>query len=211
MTNNKTVASYGLDRTGNELPAGYLTFMEPFIGRIDGRDWKSGGIKESGAGGDELAWYATSGALGVHITFQVNLTAGERPRSTRFTQMRHREMVLDNCRYHLENLKSLRFLAWRGIVHTPTRSQIELTFIARSMTFERPGYVEISSGTQQFAEIIAGNPFTRGTERMLKENAEEMGNAKIARVILISEGLRGRKKADGDNPLLHLVIELSSR
>ncbi|KAJ3566517.1 hypothetical protein NPX13_g7097 [Xylaria arbuscula] len=183
--------------------------MEPFIGHIDKQNWQASGIKEPGD--DELAWYATSKDLGVHITFQVNLTAGELPGSTRFTQMRHREMILDNCHHHFECLNSLHFLAWRGIVHTPTRHQIELTFNARSMNFEQAGHVELHDGTQELTDVIAGNPFTKGAERMLKENSEELGNAKILRVVLISEDLRDGKKADGDNPLVHLVIEISHR
>ncbi|KAI0102122.1 hypothetical protein GGR51DRAFT_562794 [Nemania sp. FL0031] len=203
-----TVESYNLVRTGNELRADYLTFIEPFIGRIDKTKWTAGGIQD--AERDKLVWYATSKGLGVHIIFQVNFTAGERPGSTRFTQMQHREMVLDNCRHHLGSLRSLRFLAWRGIVHTPTRNQIKLIFIAHNRNFEQAGHIELSS-EQQVTDVIAGNPFTKGTERMLREHAEEMGTAKILRIILISEGLRDGRKADGDNPLLHLVIELPSR
>lgn len=202
-----TVQDHGLVRRPQPGTGNYQ-FVEPYLGPGP-YGWTSATIRLPDAAEDEcLNWYGLSVSHNTYVTFQVALTDGEEPDAPRLTQMRYRDMTLDNIAAGGGDLAKLRFLATKSIFNEVSRDAIQKCFEDADMDFASPGVVEVRPGEQSFAAFVKSDPFARGHVSMLRASAAVLANPAIRRILLVSDGRTGTGKLDFTNPKLHMICEL---
>ncbi|KAI0418745.1 hypothetical protein F5X98DRAFT_385868 [Xylaria grammica] len=184
-----TISDYGLNRSFSGPETVDTKFMEPYIGPTGEASWLSFGVFHNE---ELLNFYAVSLQLNVYITYCIALTQGEGIGDKRETPMRHRDMMVDNYLAAGGNLKTWRYIVTHAIANAVTRDVIFRCFRAAGADYTQSGSVEVMPGDHEFVDVVFSNPFTRGIQGLLREYEEEMGKAKIKRVIFISEA-KGRK------------------
>ncbi|KAI0102458.1 hypothetical protein GGR51DRAFT_290997 [Nemania sp. FL0031] len=204
-----TVSDYGLVRRLLRPPHSRLDmgFIEQYMKRADIEkyrvSWVEYGI-DTGDGGFTLASYSISTSLKAYVTEYVYLTLTDQAGSRRYTPMRFPDMMVDNYLAAGGDLKTWQYIGARNIVNDAVRALIQEGFQLAGSDFNRAGTVEFLPENPVFETTIMANPFMQGIRRILREYEQDMGKAKIKRVIFISLGRSGTH----DIPDFHAVIEL---
>ncbi|KAI1132624.1 hypothetical protein F5Y10DRAFT_197673 [Nemania abortiva] len=201
----RTVSDYNLVRKPaiDQLMNWDVGFMELYLGPAGGApfsgSWKYYTVTNSR--GNELNLYAVSTVFQAYVTDIVFLTFSDKIGSERYTDMRYRDMMVDNYLAAGGDLKTWRYIGARRVVNEPTVRLAKKCFERAGPEFVRDGAtLEFRPGDAEFETIVMGNPFTRGLLALLREYEKEMGNAKIKRFTFIS--------LDPYDNSIHLVIEL---
>ena len=146
-----------------------------------------------------------------YVTICMGLTDGEERGDLRLTEMRYRDMTIDNIVTTGggdEAMTSLRFLATKFIMNDAARETIADCFRGCNKDITKPGDIEILPSDKCFEKCLKVNPFARGAKCMLKHRRDATAHAVIKRLIFISDGLKPSQKVDFMNPPLHMLCEL---
>ncbi|KAJ3574367.1 hypothetical protein NPX13_g4385 [Xylaria arbuscula] len=204
----QVVEFYGLNRENFPLQAGSseTKFMEPFTGPSKNAEYSSYRIHIVN-GASMLNWYLISVSLHSYITMYVDLTRNETIGSERCSIMKYRDMMVDNYLNAGGDLRTWRYIGVNGITNRVTHHLVTELFQARGGDIRKPFSVEVAPGDKEFADVMVGNPFTRGIQGLLRQYEKEMGHARIKRFVFMTEYVERRLNV---NPKCecHLVVEL---
>ncbi|KAI0147406.1 hypothetical protein GGR57DRAFT_477262 [Xylariaceae sp. FL1272] len=209
-----TIGDFGLVRTYLPPRMQDVAFLKDHLGEgmsdIELRDHfdESGVISDLGTPGRPYAWYAYSEHLNAYVTFYANTTVSWKLDSRRHTAMRYRDMIIDNIRSAGGDLKGLRWSIVKDVGNRAARAAIHEHFERAGKDWVTKCNVESYPSDGDWEELAARNPFTRCTEGLLREYAEQMGYTRITRVIFVSEGRRPPDSRQYGNPTVHMLIEL---
>ncbi|KAI1131903.1 hypothetical protein F5Y10DRAFT_261610 [Nemania abortiva] len=171
-----------------------------------------------------LNGYAVSPTHHAYATFCVELTS---PDGARHTDMRYRDMVVDNyisaCASAPtpEPVAKLRWLGVANIINACSRSTFAQIFQLTGHDILRPSSVEIrpvidlsdaNAGAGRLRNLLLNDPFTRGVLALLHHRARDVGHSFVKRFIFISRGYEGHEHSGDPSPLelrLDLVVELA--
>ncbi|KAI1808651.1 hypothetical protein F4811DRAFT_548656 [Daldinia bambusicola] len=98
--------------------------------------------------------------------------------------MKHRDIIVDNYKAAGGDLSTLRRIGVSFIVNTSVYGCIEAAFAVRGRVFPEIGEPD-SPG---WRELVRGNPFLRGQQKMLREYSAEFKNARIEKVTVAARG-----------------------
>ncbi|KAI1281689.1 hypothetical protein F5Y07DRAFT_353436 [Xylaria sp. FL0933] len=192
------VSQYGLIRTTEPTFSFEMEFMEPYVGKTE---WYGFRVHK---GEDTYSSYTVSPRLNAYVILSAYLTVdnclGAR---RRLTEMRLRDMMVDNYLEAHGDLSTWRYIGVNDITNDSTRSMIENTFSNRGVDTRVPGPVQLVPHDSDFSSATRQDPFIRSIRGLLREYETEMGMARIKRVIFISAGFVDFLAAD-----FHLVVEL---
>lgn len=190
----KTVEDYGLART-RILVEPQPSFVESFLPRPKPQDWQYNEVglpvghpANYGEASVFLNFYSYSRSHDAYITQYIWLTEGEEIASPRVTEMRYRDMTIDNIIAAGGRPEELRFLAIHNIINKAAMKSIARVFKMAGMDIDKTGVVTIHPGDHIFEECRASNPFLRGQGRLLEHSEDPTGGAFIKQVIFVSEG-----------------------
>ena len=207
VSGRERIEDYGLVRLGTEPNSDLCRFIEPYLGGGP-FNWESSKITLPGHE-DHLNWYSMSKSHDAYVTLCVGLTDGDERGDPRLTDMRYRDMTIDNIVASGGEgaLSSLRFLATRSIFNQSARDTIESCFRARGLDFMKPGSLEVKPGDECYSKCVKVNPFARGHRCMLRHCSDATDCALIKRLIFVNEGIDPRVPSFM-NPTLHMICEL---
>ena len=154
-----------------------------------------------------LSWYHVAPSLRTYITMYVELTEDDAIGAKRYTPMHYRDMMVDNYLTAGGDLRTWQYIGTNSIVNKPTRKLFEDVFQSRGIDSTQSGSVEFLPSDKRFADIMIANPFTRGIQGLLQKYERQMGNAKVKRLVFISDRVH-RPFLRGPKPEYNLVVEL---
>ncbi|KAI1454608.1 hypothetical protein F4805DRAFT_477337 [Annulohypoxylon moriforme] len=109
-------------------------------------------------------------------------------------KMKHRDIILDNWKAAGGELASLQKIAVTFITNNEAYVCIESAFGVRGIPLPDFGWVVVDLYVQKksrldhdspgWRELITGNPFLEGQQKMLRENKHQMNRAKIEKVTI---------------------------
>ncbi|KAI2642154.1 hypothetical protein GGS21DRAFT_487011 [Xylaria nigripes] len=211
-TERKTVAQYGLTRKADRsFDDTLVDFMDPYVDASEEarKSWRSFRICDPyGEIVEELDTYAVSPRLRAYVTLSVFLSMGTGTNAKRLSPMRHREMMVDNYRAAGGDLKTWRYIGVMEIVNEETVAVIAEAFKNAGSHVNHAGSVECEPKSEFYLQVIHRSPFTQGVLNLLRDYKEEMGHAKIKKVIFITVGLQLMDTFFHTRPEVHMVIEL---
>lgn len=156
-------------------------------------------------------FYSYSRAADAYITHYIWLTDGEDTAAPRFTEMRYRDMIIDNIVASGGRPESLRWLGVHNIINESATLSINRLFILNGMRTRDTGIVIVRPGDPRFEECRVSNPFLRGQGRLLEHSADPTGGAFIKQVIFVSEGFYSgatmTSSLGAEYPRLHMITE----
>ncbi|KAK7754525.1 hypothetical protein SLS62_003545 [Diatrype stigma] len=213
----KTIADHGLERI-RILVEPQPGFVEPYLPRPSPQDWQHNEVclpvghpANNGHAHAFLNFYSYSRSHNAYVTNYVWLTEDEEVGSPRFTEMRYRDMTIDNIIAAGGRPEELRFLAIHHIINKAATKSISRVFELAGMRSDETGVVTIRPGDHIFEECRASNPFLRGHGRLLEHSEDPTGGAFIKQVIFISEGfdLLRPSIASMEEPgtMVHMITE----
>ncbi|KAI1260636.1 hypothetical protein F5Y18DRAFT_247645 [Xylariaceae sp. FL1019] len=210
-----TIEDFDLFRTYFPPPSRKVAFLKDHLGEgmsdIEFADHFDEGVITDEPNEDnterKYAWYAYSEYLSAYVTIMANLTRSSDINSSRFTEMRYRDMIIANIQDAEGDLKTLQWLIVRDIGNEPAREAIREHFKRAEKDWMTKCTVEQHPSDGDWEELSSRNPFTRGTVGLLEKYAEQMGFAKIKRVLFVSDGRRVLESQAG-NPTVHILFEL---
>ncbi|KAI1340988.1 hypothetical protein F5Y15DRAFT_422861 [Xylariaceae sp. FL0016] len=221
-----TIADYGLVRGSFHYSYDEdFAFLSPFVGP-GSHGWQEYEVllpyQKNFAGdyGDLsprnsecINYYIVSAPARAYITSHVKLVRdGTNRDSPRVTGMRYRDMVVDNYESAGGDMRTLRWMATKDVLHDPTRDLVKRAFERAGKDLLEAGSVEVYPGDQHYAGAADLNPFTKGHIRLLSENGQLTGGAFVKKFVYISEGVRAEDYKDGElqwgSPVVHIVTEL---
>lgn len=155
--------------------------------------------------------YSYSPSANAYITQYIWLTKGEAVAAPRYTEMRWRDMIVDNIVASGGRPEALRWLGVHNIINDGATQSIEKLFALHDMQTVDSGIVVLRPGDPSFEECRASNPFLRGQGRLLEHSADPTGGAFIKQVILISDGFypgaTHTSSLGEEDPQLHMITE----
>lgn len=209
----KTVEDFGLKRISASFEPIDVSFGRRFF-NPNASDWQANSILVPETGRSMDRWhrlnsYALSLSQQAYIIFDVKTTSEEKIGSRRLTDMRAREMFIDNMRAASggsdEALKTVKWLGGDMIISAVATKSIEDAFLRAGTTIGKTdAVVEVTPADGPgFAACFENNPLTSVVRSVLRNHAKEMGNAFIKRFIFITHG----SDPFGD-PILSIIAEL---
>lgn len=158
-----------------------------------------------------INFYSYSQSTNAYITHYIWLTENEEVASPRFTEMRYRDMIIDNIVAAGGRPEALRWLGVHNIINECATKSIEKLFDMNNMRTMETGVVILRPGDPSFEECRASNPFLRGQGRLLEHSADPTGGAFIKQVMFISEGFypgaTPTSSLGAAEPRLHMITE----
>ncbi|KAI0804988.1 hypothetical protein GGR55DRAFT_681611 [Xylaria sp. FL0064] len=191
------VSQYGLIRSIGPTFRFDTEFMEPYVGNIE---WDGFRVYK---GDDTYSSYSVSPRLNAYVIISVDLTVGDDLGARRLTEMRLRDMMVDNYLDADGDLRTWRYIGVNDITNDAARLTIENSFSNHGVDTRVPGSIQLVPDDSDFPSVAAQNPFLRCIRGLLRQYEIEMGMARIKRVIFISAGFK-----DALDPDFHLVVEL---
>ncbi|KAI1659374.1 hypothetical protein F4813DRAFT_387486 [Daldinia decipiens] len=122
-----------------------------------------------------------------YVTHSVNMSIMPPPR------MKHRDMIVDNYKAAGGDLATFQRICVGFITNSSAYNCVESAFAARGLQFPDRESLHGPSGTLRrssepnstgWAELVHGNPFLEGQQKMLREYSREFNNARIKKVTI---------------------------
>ena len=170
-----------------------------------------------------LCIYAVSLDLCAYVVTSVFLTSGDGPFADRRTEMRHRDMMVDNYIAAGGDPKTWRWLGVASVLNGSAMRAFGATFEEKGMDFTEPCTLEFSPhdpdpATQRLVACNRDNQCVRGVESLVRRYGDElMGGARVKRFIFVSDGYPDWIKDElGNNSVLppgtanpdvHMLVE----
>ncbi|KAI1322852.1 hypothetical protein F5Y16DRAFT_415455 [Xylariaceae sp. FL0255] len=188
----KTVEDYFLVRSVYHQPRTMAQVFQNIIDPNSQPDWHAFVIRHPpvapGLLGDIVCQYAINPIHHAYVTFNIRLTYDEDHGSTRVTDMRHRDMIVDNFLAAGGDLKKLKWIGAHNVINTPARTAISNVFHELNADIGIPGHVVLDASHPLFGELTEYNACTQGIVRLCAEYSEETGRAQVKRFIFITQG-----------------------
>ncbi|KAI1137825.1 hypothetical protein F5Y05DRAFT_386497 [Hypoxylon sp. FL0543] len=158
-------------------------------------NWKAGHSSWSDRG------YTTSFATvpGIYVCFNID-TVGTEPK------VKARNILKENYIAAHGRLSSLELIVYQQIRNVDVRNALTRAFDAMSKPKKVNGWLDIAPGEVGWEELETNNPFIIGLQRLLSENATEIGNASIRKVLFFID-TQVQDPTDA-NSEFHMKIEL---
>jgi hypothetical protein len=170
-----------------------------------------------------LSMYAVSLDLRAYVVIAVFLTSGDGPNAERRTEMRHRDMVVDNYIAAGGDPKTWRWFSVVPVLNGSAIRAFGATFEEMGIDFTKPCTLEFSPhdpdpAAQRLVACNRDNQCVRGAESLVRHYGDVlMGGARVKRFIFVSEGYPGWVKNELDNnsaffpgpanPDVHMLVE----
>ncbi|KAI1163139.1 hypothetical protein F5B18DRAFT_672673 [Nemania serpens] len=206
---HQSISDYGLSRQVAKPRHRAMDFMGPYtnqVGENQSFAWASYTIRQSNSN-HGIVFYSVSTLFNAYVTEAAYLTTEEED-DERVTPMRYRDMMLDSYLDAGGDLKDWRYIGAKALVNGETRASALECFRWAGKDFTQAGSVEVLPKDKEIFSTALANPFTGGVQRLLCQYEEEMGYARIKKIIFISMGVMPKAVVSLCNPLVHLVIEL---
>ncbi|KAI0517258.1 hypothetical protein F5B22DRAFT_654909 [Xylaria bambusicola] len=204
-SSRKPIEAYGLRRDGpGPAPKRDTAFMEPYTGNVpENAEYINYRIMLRD---NVLCQYLASPQLRSYVTMYVELLMGGHRPFDRYTKMLYRDMMVDNYLDAGGDLKTWKYIGANHIINDTTRTLIQRVMQERGLNIEQPCSIDILPSDKEFAEVMDGNPFTRGIQGLLRKYEKDMGGAQVKRIAFIIQ----KQKAFVMIPMTlhHLVVEL---
>lgn len=218
----KTVEHYGLRRVPEELDPMDVEFAEKYIGPL-ADDWEAHAVelprnssssRSNPEEWDNLHSYALSLSQQAYMISFATLTKGEHLGAERLTEMRFREMIIDNVRAAAGRMNDangdttgripkMRWIGSRLVIHEGAADSIRAVFEHAGTDVLDRGVVEVTPADgRRFSACFDGNPLARSVRSLTQHHAAETGGAFIRRFVFIAEG------NEFGQPRLHMLVEL---
>ncbi|KAI0019867.1 hypothetical protein F4780DRAFT_744424 [Xylariomycetidae sp. FL0641] len=145
MSSPKRVQDFGLIRTQKYQAFNIDTeFMNPWLGPKPHKFWKFEIRRPLLPEEIRVVDYALMNTYAVSVTERayvtnfVALQSDDAIGSRRYTEMRYRDMFVDNYRAAGGNLKTLQWIGTQEVINVPTRTMIFEAFRSRESLYARP-------------------------------------------------------------------------
>ncbi|KAH9908971.1 hypothetical protein F4778DRAFT_793050 [Xylariomycetidae sp. FL2044] len=186
-------------------------YMDSFIG--EEVEWRYF-ILEKPDTDEQLCTYAMAIEKNTYITEFVNLLESfYDPESPRRTEMKYRDMVIDNYIGAGGDLSQLEYLAADNIVNPLAREAIEMAFQHRIKNPHEAQSEDYYPHQLGFGRCLREDPFVAGVQKILDKYPAQLGHATIKKFTLVSEGDGegdGEDDVKGkDEPKYHIVVQLT--
>jgi hypothetical protein len=205
---------YGLKREEVEYdPFSCPDFLEEFVGETEWKSWAITRI-DDGSGktpysDKKINTYATSVERGAYITYSIDTTQGDTQGAPRITDMKHRDLIIDNWLSAGGNLHDLTFVGTSIIINKFGVLAAKHAFLVEGLDFVHGGQVEMYPDDELYNGCVMSNPFVAGQGRL----AKSLGR-RIKRFIFITlpDYYTEDETFDpfgDDEPICHLVMEMA--
>ncbi|KAI1322851.1 hypothetical protein F5Y16DRAFT_415453 [Xylariaceae sp. FL0255] len=172
--------------------------IQPFRDVIDPNSqaaWFSGSVIQPPSSdgrrpGFTICSYSICPEHHAYVTQNAQLTFAEEEGSLRRTNMRHRDMIVDNFLATGGDLTKLTWLGAAQIINLYARDAIKMTFTALNVDIGTTGTAELPASHPRFTELTRASPLVQGIISLCNKYAKETGHAKVKRVIYMTEGWR---------------------
>ncbi|KAI1185883.1 hypothetical protein F5B17DRAFT_13771 [Nemania serpens] len=205
----RTISDYYLSRQADEPRLTAMGFMDPYMNQLGENGpvaWASFTIRDPER--REIVLYSVSTLFNAYVTEIAFLTTEDDDDDARLTPTRYRDMMLDSYLDAGGDLKTWRYIGVMAVIHDGTRDAALAYFRLVGKDPNEAGTVEALPDDEEFLSIALANPFGGGVRRLLRQYEEEMGHARIKKVIFISLGVTPGAVVTIDHPVIDLVIEL---
>ncbi|RYO76039.1 hypothetical protein DL766_009587 [Monosporascus sp. MC13-8B] len=189
-SHGSTIEEWGLTRVPDDEPP-FLEIMKRLMGNklhSGNTLWKHFKIMK---GPHEICRYTVTDIA--YITTNINLDRLSGPR------MKHRDMIVDNCKSAGQDLKRLELLGLNCITNEDLYAGVEDEYEVKGMDFD--GEDEITAelkrwlmtvqtpGAAGWSPLTENNALLQGQIKMLNEYTGELGGAKIKKVAVLTNKL----------------------
>ncbi|RYP46584.1 hypothetical protein DL768_007206 [Monosporascus sp. mg162] len=187
-----TIEEWGLTRVPDDEPP-FLEIMKRLMGNKlhSGNSlWKHFKIMK---GPDEVCRYTVTDIA--YITTNINLDRLSRSR------MKHRDMIVDNCKNAGQDLRRLELLGLNCITNEDLYAGAEDAFEVKGKDFDGEGEiiaelcreemltVDHTPGAAGWSPLTENNALLQGQIKMLNEYAGELDGAKVKKVAVLTKKL----------------------
>lgn len=211
-SNYETIGDHGLKRIRAPFDQDNVAFIEPYLSPAP-YNWRSFEILAPEQDNLSLNEYTVSQSHKAYVTTWVRLTESEEIGSQRLSNIRYRDMVLDNLKTANCDLKTVQFLGIGLISNLSARASIKSMFADFGRHIKDEGSVLVTPDHQGlFLRCLKENVFARGQEHMFGGRAlAETNGAFIKSFRFISHGRTpGDDTEDPEDTRveLHMVTEI---
>ncbi|KAK7738623.1 hypothetical protein SLS62_011343 [Diatrype stigma] len=196
--NRTTIETYGYVRTADPSEPPYLELMESLLvgaGNLNsssGGDWAHFRISLATDSSVEICRYSVSRARRSYFTTKIDLDQLG-PGSPR---MKHRDLVVDNCRSAGVDLRRLRALGLNLVANEEAATAAENAFDARGLEWDGEGdrmadLVRVFTAyavavLTAYNRLFDDNPLLIGQVKMLQNYQSEFGGAAIDKISILT-------------------------
>lgn len=204
-----TCEAFGIRRIQHEVCSENATFLSEFLEKDS--LWTEWELKLEKQEYGHILLYSTSVSSGGYVTHEAWLTVGRGDKVKRATEMKGRDMIVDNWIAAGGNLRDLKCIGTSNIINQDAIYAAEAEFALQNKDWWQGGQVELIPTDALYNTCVMTSPFIGGLDKL----AKSLGR-RIKRFVFISREERADnappidyREMEGGSPYWDLVMEMT--